>query len=159
MTLLNAPEFDEKKETARRNLLIGTGVAVLGIAIVAFTGFAMGHGWLFLNLPAEHKVSTLLAAVEAKDYAKAYGIFYNDPGWQQHPDKYKDYPIQRFTEDFSTESDWKGPVTSYHVDFSKRDDTGVVVASTINGTKNLTLKVQRADGTISFFPFVLTRGL
>ena len=159
MTLLNAPEFDEKKETARRNLLIGSGVAVLVLAIVAFAGFAMGHGWFFLNLPAEHKVGTLLAAVEAKDYAKAYGIFYNDPGWQQHPDKYKDYPLARFTEDFSTESDWKGPVTSYHVDFSKRDDTGVVVATTINGTNNLTLKVQRADGTITFFPFVLTRGL
>jgi hypothetical protein len=159
MTLLNAPEFDEKKETARRNLLIASAVAVLVIAIVALTGFAMGHGWLFLNLPAEHKVGTLLAAVQAKDYEKAYGIFYNDPGWQQHPDKYKDYPLARFTEDFSTQSDWKGPVNSYQVDFSKRDDTGVVVATTINGTNNLTLKVQRADGTITFFPFVLTRGL
>ena len=159
MTLLNAPEFDEKKEKARRNLLITSGIVVVLLAIVAFAGFALGHGWFFLNLPAEHKVSNLLAAVQAKDYSRAYGIFYNDPDWQQHPDKYKDYPLQRFTEDFTTESDWKGPVNSYHVDFSKHDDTGVVVASTINGTTNLTLKVQRSDGTISFFPFVLTRGL
>ncbi len=159
MSLLNAPEFDEKKEAARRNLMIGSGVAVLVLAIVAFAGFAMGHGWFFLNIPAEHKISNLLAAVEAKDYAKAYGIFYNDADWQQHPDKYKDYPLDRFTEDFSTESDWKGPISSYHVDFSKRDDTGVVVASTINGKNNLTLKVQRSDGTIAFFPFILTRGL
>jgi hypothetical protein len=159
MTLLNAPEFNEKKETTRRNVWIGCIVAVLIIAILAFTGFALGHGWFFMNLPAEHKVGNLLAAVEAKDYAKAYGIFYNDPNWQQHPDKYKDYPLQRFTEDFTTQSDWKGPVNSYHVDFSKRDDTGVVVASTINGSKNLTMKVQRSDGTISFFPFVLTRGI
>src|SRR5665213_724689 len=28
MTLLNAPEFDQKKETARRNLLVGSGVAL-----------------------------------------------------------------------------------------------------------------------------------
>jgi hypothetical protein len=74
------------------------------------------------------------------------------PDWQQHPDKYKDYPLERFTEDFSTESDWKGPINSYHVDFSKRDDTGVVVASTINGKNNLTLKVQRSDGTIGILP-------
>jgi len=151
MTLLNAPEFDAKKETRNRNILVGSGVLVLFLAIFAFTGFALGHGWFFLNIPAEHKVSNLLAAVQAKDYAKAYSIFYNDPDWQQHPDKYKDYPLQRFTEDFSTESDWKGPVESYHQDCSKRDDTGVVVASTINGQKNLTLKVLRADGTIAFY--------
>ena len=83
---------------------------------------------------AEHKVNNFLAALQAKDYPKAYGLFYNDPEWQQHPDKYKDYPLQRFTEDFTTESDWKGPVNSFHVDFSKRDATGTVVASTINGT-------------------------
>jgi hypothetical protein len=44
------------------------------------------------------------------------------------------------------------------VDFSKRDATGIVVAATINGTTNLTLKVQSSDGTLSFFPYVLTRG-
>jgi hypothetical protein len=151
MTLLNAPEFDEKKETRNRNLLIGSAVLVVFLAVVAFTGFVMGHGWFFLNLPAEHKVGNFLAAVQAKDYSKAYGIFYNDPNWQQHPDKYKDYPLERFTEDFSTESDWKGPVNSYHQDCSKRDDSGIVVASTINGNKNLTLKVQRSDGTITFY--------
>jgi len=159
MTLLNAPEFDEHKETLRRNLLIGSGVTVLAIAVIAFAGFALGHGWMFMNLPAEHRVSVFLAAVEARDYAKAYGIFNNDANWQQHPEKYKDYPLQRFTEDFSTESDWKGPVNSYHVDFSKRDSTGTVVAATINGSTNLTLKLQRPDGTLSFFPYVLTRGI
>jgi len=164
MTLLNAPEFDEKKERSRRNLLIGSGLTVLVVAVIAFAGFALGHGWLFLNLPAEHKVSNLLSAVQAQDYAKAYGIFYDDPDWQQHPDKYKDYPLKRFTEDFSTESDWKEPVKSFHVDFSKRDDTGVVVATTINASagnpgKNLTLKVLSSNGRISFFPFVLTRGI
>jgi hypothetical protein len=110
-----------------------------------------------MNLPVEHKVNVFLGAVQAGDYSKAYGIFYNDPDWQQHPDRYKDYPLQRFREDFSTASEWKGPVTSYHVDFSKRDATGTVVASTVNGT-NLTLKYQKADGTLSFFPYELTRG-
>jgi len=50
-------------------------------------------------------------------------------------------------------------VKSFHVDFSKRDATGTVVEATINGTSNLTMKVQRSDGTLSFFPYVLTRGL
>jgi hypothetical protein len=158
MTLLNAPEFDEKKETRNRNILVGSVVAVVAIAIIAVAGFLLGHGWFFMNLPVEHKVNVFLSAVQAGDYSKAYGIFYNDPDWQQHPDRYKDYPLQRFTEDFSTASDWKGPITSFHVDFSKRDATGTVVASTVNGSTNLTLKYQKADGTLSFFPYELTRG-
>ena len=159
MTLLNAPEFDEKKETRKRNLQIGSLIFVVVVALLAVAGFLLGHGWLFMNLPAEHKVNTFLSALQAQDYPKAYGIFYSDPNWQQHPDKYKDYPLQRFTEDFTTESTWKGPITSFHVDFSKRDNTGVVVASTINGSTNLTLKYQKSDGTIGFFPFELTRGI
>ena len=158
MTLLNAPEFDEKKETRKRNILVGSGILIAAIIVLSVTGFLMGHGWLFMNLPVEHRVGTFLSALQAQDYSKAYGIFYNDTNWQQHPDKYKDYPLQRFTEDFTTESDWKSPITSYHVDFSKRDDTGTVVASTINGSTNLTLKYQRSDGTIAFFPYQLTRG-
>jgi hypothetical protein len=158
MTLLNAPQFDVKKETRKRNLLVGSGVLIVALVLLMVGGFLLGHGWFFINLPVEHRVGTFLAALQAQDYPKAYGIFYNDPDWQQHPQKYKDYPLQRFTEDFTTESEWKTPITSYHVEFSKRDHTGVVVAATINGSTNLTLKYQSADGTIAFFPFVLTRG-
>ena len=158
MTLLNAPQFDEKKETRQRNILIGSGVLVAVLVVLAFAGWLMGHGWFFMNLPVEHRVNTFLTALQQQDYPKAYGIFYNDPTWQQHPEKYKDYPLQRFTEDFSTESEWKAPIHTFHVDFSKRDGSGTVVASTINGTTNLTLKYQRSDGTLAFFPYVLTRG-
>jgi len=158
MTLLNAPEFNVQKETRKRNLLVGSGVLITTLVLLTLAGYLLGHGWLFINLPVEHRVDTFLSALQAKDYPRAYGIFYNDKDWQQHPDKYKDYPLQRFTEDFTTESEWKAPINTYHVDFSKRDHTGVVVASTINGGTNLTLKYQSSDGTLSFFPFVLTRG-
>ena len=159
MSLLDAPEFNEKKETRNRNILIGSGAFIALIAVLTVAGFILGHGWFFINLPAEHRVGNLLSTLQAGDYAKAYGIWYNDAAWQQHPDKYKDYPLKRFTEDFSTAADWKGPITSYHVDFSKRDDTGTVVASTINHSNNITLKVQRSDKTITFFPYELTRGV
>jgi hypothetical protein len=81
----------------------------------------------------------------------------NDPAWQQHPQKY-DYTLQRFTEDFSTESDWKGPVTSYKMGCSKRDGAGTAVAATVNGGTELTLEYQRSDGTLSFFPYQLKCG-
>jgi hypothetical protein len=138
---------------------VGSGIFVAALVLLTVAGFLLGHGWLFLNLPAEHKVKVFLSTVETGDYAKAYGLWNNDPEWQQHPQKYTDYPLQRFTEDFSTQSEWKGPVKSFHVDFSKRDETGTVVASTVNGGPNLTLKVQKSDGTLSFFPYELTRGL
>jgi len=156
MTLLNAPEFDEKKETRNRNILIGSGVTIAVLIVLAVAGLLLGHGWLFMNLPVEHRVSVFMADIQAQDYPKAYGIWFNDPDWQKHAPR--DYTLQRFTEDFSSASDWKGPVTSYHVDISKRDATGTVVAVTVNGGTNLTLKYQRADGTLTFFPLVLTRG-
>jgi hypothetical protein len=159
MTLLNAPAFDEKKENRRRNILVGSGITVAALVIFSVAGFLLGHGWLFMNLPVEHKVNVFLSALQAQDYSKAYGVFYNDPDWQQHPDKYKDYPLQRFTEDFTTESNWKAPVTSFHVGCSKRDASGTAVAATVNGGTNLTLKYQRADGTLTFFPFDLSCGL
>jgi len=152
MTLLNAPEFDVQKENRKRKMLIGS-------AALSLAGFLLGHGWLFINLPVEHKVSVFLSALQSQDYPRAYGLFYNDPNWQQHPDKYKDYPLERFTEDFTTESDWKAPVSSFHVGCSKRDASGTAVAITVNGATSLTLKYQRSDGTLSFFPFELSCGL
>ena len=158
MTLLNAPEFDERKENRRRNMWVGLGTFVAVMVVLTVAGFLLGHGWLFTNLPAEHRVNVFLTAVKAGEYPKAYGIWNNDAEWQQHTQRYADYPLQRFTEDFTTESEWKGPVKSFHVDFSKRDATGTVVEATINGTTSLTLKVLRSDGTLSFFPYELTRG-
>jgi len=155
MTLLNAPQFDERKENRKRNILLGSGILVAAMVVLTVAGFLLGHGWLFMNLPVEHRVKVFLTAVEAGDYPKAYGIFYNDADWQQHPERYPDYSLQRFTEDFTTESTWGGPVKSFHVDVSKRDATGTVVAARINGSSKLFLKYQRSDGTLSFFPYEL----
>ncbi len=151
MTLLNAPQYDRSREELRSKLLIGSGITLLVLVVLTVAGFLLGHGWLFTNLPIEHKVSVFLSTVERGDYPKAYGMWMNDPDWQQHPQKY-DYTLKRFTEDWTTASDWGGPVKSFHVDVSKRDHTGVVVAARINGKKKLFLKYENADGTLSYFP-------
>lgn len=151
MTLLNAPAYDARREALKRNIVIGTSALVLVAAVLALLGYVLGHGWFFSNLPVEHKVSVFMRTVQEGDYAKAYGIWQNDPDWQQHPQKY-DYKLQRFTEDWTTESDWGGPVKSYHIDVSKRDHTGVVVAVRINGKKKFFIKYENADGTLSYFP-------
>ena len=154
MTLLNAPEYDSHRETRNRNLFIGAGALVVLILVIALGGFMLGHGWFFSNLPIEHKVNSFFDALEAKDYDKAYAIYTNDPHWQQHPDKHADYPIKRFTEDWTTASPIGAPILSHHVDISKTDGSGpfgsgVIVAVRVNGSHKIFMWYQRSDGTLT----------
>ena len=149
MTLLNAPQYDKRKENTKRNVLIGAGVLVLLTAVIGVGGFLLGHGWFFSTLPAEHRVDQFLTALEAKDYEKAYAIWTNDQDWKQHPQKY-DYTLKRFTEDWTTESDW-GPIKSHHVDISKRTGTGVIVAARVNDSpKKLFMWYEKSNGTLTY---------
>ena len=154
MTLLNAPEYDSRRDTRNRNLLIAAGVLVVLTVVIGMGGFMLGHGWFFSNLPAEHKVGNFFSALEAKDYGKAFAIYTNDPDWQQHPEKHEDYPLQRFTEDWTTESPVGGPIVSHHVDISKTDGTGlfgsgIIVAVRVNGDHKLFMWYERKDGTLT----------
>ena len=155
MTLLNAAPYDVRKETRNRYLLIGGLVAIALAVVLGVGGFFMGHGWFFSNLPAEHRVSVFLSTLKHQDYDRAYGIWFNDPKWKQHPEVHKTYPIKRFTEDWTTASDY-GPVTSYHVDISRRTGTGVIVALHLNGNpKPMFLWYERSNGTLSYSPLEL----
>ncbi|MHB1022400.1 MAG: hypothetical protein ACYC46_04220 [Acidobacteriaceae bacterium] len=155
MTLLNAAPYDARKEKIKRNLLIGIPVAILLLAIFGVTGYFVGHGWFFSDLPAEYKVSHFLTALEAKDYTKAYAIWNNDAHWQEHPDQYKNYPFARFKEDWTTASNY-GPIRSHHVDISKRTGTGIIVAVHVNGNpKPMFLWYERSNGTLSYSPLEL----
>jgi hypothetical protein len=155
MNLMDAPAYDPTKDNRRRNILIGVVVAVLLLGIVAFTGFVSGHGWLFTNLGYEHRASNFFDALESKDYAKAYGIYYNDPDWQQHQDKYSGYPLARFTQDWTTDSPINGPITWHHVDKSVSAGsgyfgTGVIVAVRVNSGQRIFMYVNRADKTMTW---------
>src|ERR1700744_4170362 len=130
MSLMDAPQYDERSETRKLNLLIGIGVAILLLLILTFAGYISGHGWLFTNLGAENRVDKFFSALEAKDYAKAYDIYENG-----HPDS--GYPLARFTEDWTTHSPINAPITSHKVDISKTDGsgafgTGIIVAARVN---------------------------
>jgi hypothetical protein len=154
MTLLNAPEFNLARENRNRNLLIGTGVLIVLLIVTCLGGFIAGHGWFFTNLPAEHRVNLFFQALEAKDYGKAYAIWLNDPNWQQNSKKH-DYTLQRFTEDWTTESPVKGPIVSHHIDISKTDGTGtfgtgIIVAVRANGNHKVFMYYVKSDGTLEW---------
>ncbi len=159
MTLIDAPAFDERGAKRNRALLLALGVLFALLLVLTFLGYILGHGWLFSNLPTEHRVNQFYSALEAKDYAKAYGIYQNDQAWQQHPAQYAGYPLQRFTEDWTNPaySPAGGPIVSHHVDVSRTDGsgtfgTGIIVGATLNGNpaKRSFIYVNRADGTFTY---------
>jgi hypothetical protein len=154
MTLLNAPAYNADRENLKRNLLIGAGAAVALVIVLALAGFISGHGWLFSNLRAEHRIDRFLTAIEHKDFPTAYGIYVNDADWQQNAAKYSGYPLNRFTEDWTTYSP-VGTITSHHVDKSVTDGTGpfgtgIIVAVTANGSKRMFIWYERKDGTLTY---------
>lgn len=155
MSLMDAPAYDTRRAHTIKAVLIGLASLVVLLILLTLLGYILGHGWLFSNLPAEHRVSEFYTALQSKDYAKAYGIYENDTTWQEHPDKYRSYPLSRFTEDWTTYSPVNAPIQSHHVDVSRTDGsgtfgTGIIVASTLNGTKGIDVYVSRADGTITY---------
>ncbi len=159
MTLIDAPAFDSRRANRNRSLLMALGGLIVLLLLLTALGYILGHGWLFSNLPTEHRVNQFYSALEAKDYAKAYGIYENDANWQQHPDKYSGYPLPRFTEDWTDPqySPAKGPVVSHHVDVSRTDGSGtfgsgIIVAATLNGNPDSKsfIYVNRADGVFTY---------
>jgi len=153
--LMDAPAYDPARDDRRRNIILGIIGAIVLTGVLALAGFVSGHGWLFTNLGYEHRVNNFFDALENKDYAKAYGIYYNDSDWQQHPAKYSSYPLARFTDDWTTDSPIHGPITSHHVDKSVSAGsgtfgTGIIVATTVNGNQKIFLYVNRADKTLTW---------
>jgi hypothetical protein len=154
MTLLNAPEYDARKENLRKTLIISAAVTVALLVLLTLAGYMLGHGWFFTNLPAEHRVNTFFNALEAKDYSKAYAIYTNDPDFAQHPDQHKGYPLARFTDDWTTDPDVYAPITTHHVDISRTDGsgtfgTGIIVAVRVNGDHKLFMWYDKKDGTLT----------
>jgi hypothetical protein len=155
VTLLNAPAYDPSKDIRNRNILVAAAITFGLLLVLTLAGYVLGHGWLFSNLGYEHRVNQFFEALEAKDYAKAYGIYNADPNWQQHPQKYSDYPLQRFTEDWTADSPVHAPIVNHHVDISRTDGsgafgTGVIVAVRINGDHPIFMYVNRADKTMTW---------
>jgi hypothetical protein len=148
MSLLDAPSYDPSHDNLVRNSIIGVVVLLIVAFLLGVGGRIAGHGWFFMNLGAEHRVSHFLTDLEQKDYAGAYSIYTGG-----HPDS--GYPLSRFTEDWTTYSPVKGPITSHHVDVSGTDGTGLfgtgtIVAVRLNGNTKAFIYVNRADDTLTW---------
>lgn len=143
MTLLDAPQYDERRARRRRLVLILLVALVIAAAILAF---------LFRNWPYERVADRFFTALEQKDYERAYGLWVADPQWKQHPEKHKDYPFGEFYIDWGPGGEW-GLVRSHEVDCSARIGSGVIVRVTVNErAEKAYLWVEKKDKTLTVAP-------
>jgi hypothetical protein len=144
MTLLDAKQYDAGRDRRRRNVILFVVIVVLVLAWV---------GYHLRNHLERADVSHFFAALQRQDYETAYGIWFHDRNWRQHPQKYK-YEFNEFYQDWGPGGEW-GLIKSYHVDcsLSPSNGSGVIVQATVNGrAEHPYLWVQKSDKTLSFSP-------
>jgi hypothetical protein len=150
MTIFQAKELDPKVE-ARKRALKKAALLIVVLAVIAAPLL-----WSFRNWPEEHAVDKFLTALEKKDYKQAFAIWNADPEWEQHAERYKEYPFGQFQLDWGPTGDY-GEIKSHKIYGAATPHsrvttvTGVVVAAQINGrAEPACLWVEKKTHTISF---------
>jgi hypothetical protein len=148
MTLLDAQPYDPARARRRKIRIAATVLAV--VVLAAFT-------WMYRNWPEERCVNKFFAALEHQDYEAAYGIYFNDPGWLQHRQKYSQYTYADFYRDWGPGGEW-GLVKSHRIYGSANTkglgSGGVVVEVVVNErSEHARMFVQKSDKTLTVYPF------
>ena len=157
MALMDAKEYDPRPAQKRRKIIATAVVVVVALAV-----------YLYLTrYDSEKKViNNFFHALEQKDFEGAYAIYFADPDWKQHPEKYSAYTINQFKLDWGPQGDY-GPITSHQVDCALEPPkkefvtaSGVVVVVTINNrAEPRSMWVEKKAKTITDSPVkVLCRG-
>jgi hypothetical protein len=147
MTLLDAQPFDVAKARRRKIQIVVAVTAVIVLAVMA---------WMYRNWPAEHTVDKFFAAVQRQDYETAYGIYFNDPNWRQHQQKYPQYTYADFYRDWGPGGEW-GLVKSYKIYGSANTKGlgggGVVVEVVVNERAERARMFVQKDKTLTVYPY------
>jgi hypothetical protein len=146
-TIFTAKEYDPEKYRRRRQIIL---------AIVSVVVIVAGLLYIFRYWPYEHRVDQFFTALENKDYKQGYAIWQNDSAWEQHPDRFKNYPYAEFYRDWGPGGDW-GVITSHKIQGGatpKGGSSGVVVVVTINQrVEPARLWVEKKDKTLTWSPY------
>lgn len=157
MTLMDAPQYNARRERMTRNIWIAV-VTVLVLVAVGVGLYALDMPWNLWHWPSDHRVNKFFASVESGDLKQAYGLWNNDPNWQQHPGQYAAYDFTQFQKDWGPASDY-GTIRSHQIIIAKAVGNGVVMGVDINGGKTpLFLRVDHKAKTIGFSPVELYTG-
>jgi len=143
-TIFQAPQYDPRREKRRRKILLIAAAVVVVIAVLA---------WTFRYWPEERVVDRFFAALEQKDYEKAYGIYLHDPDWKQHPDQYAArYSFRDFYNDWGPGGEW-GIIRSYKIlgaGSPPKGGSGVIVEVRINDrVEPARIWVEKSDKTLT----------
>lgn len=146
-TIFTAPQYDPEKARKRRQTIVAILCAVIIVAGVLY---------IFRYWPEERRVDHFFAALENKDYKQAYGIWLNDPNWEQHANKYTQYPFDEFYRDWGPGGEW-GAINSYKIEGAttpRQGGSGVIVVVTINGrAEPARIWVEKKAKTLTWSPY------
>jgi hypothetical protein len=146
MTLLDAKEYNEERARKIKRRIIVSVVVVLVVAFLA---------WWFRFWPEERIAGHFFDALQKQDYNTAYGIWFHDPDWRQHPDRHARYPFNEFYRDWGPGGDWGLIKTQkvYGASNCPGGGSGIVVDIVVNDrAHHAQIWVEKADRTLSFPP-------
>jgi hypothetical protein len=145
MTLMDAEKYDPERDRRRRRRI----VVVIVLALLA--------AWVVYHCRdyrERNVASKFFAALQRQNYEEAYGVWFRDPEWKQHPSQYPKYMFNDFYRDWGPGGEW-GLIKSYSVDcsLSPGGGSGVIVQVTINSrTEHAYVWVEKSNKTLSFSP-------
>jgi hypothetical protein len=125
MTLLDAQQYDPGPARRRRIKILVAVFVLVVLAIVV---------WMNRYWSEERVVGKFFAALQNKDYETAYAIYFADPQWKKHPQKYSRYPLDQFTQDWGPGGQW-GTINKYKVNGASGcsgGGSGIVVDVIVN---------------------------
>jgi hypothetical protein len=148
MTLLDAQPYDAARARHRKIVITLSVVFVIILAALA---------WFYRNWPEEHAVDRFFTAIQNKGYETAYGIYFNDPDWRQHRQKYPQYTYADFYRDWGPGGEW-GLIKSHKIYGSANTKNfgggGVVVEVIINErSEHARMFVEKSDKTLTVYPY------
>ena len=165
MTLRDAPQDNAARE--RRNFIILISAISTLITLFIVWWVVCGHplDWPWNwdeHLFGTNTVNRFLTAVEQNDMQKAYGVWFNDPNWQQHPNSHAMYTFKDFLQDWSPTSGQNeyGPIHSHKIAAERISGNVMIVGIYINGQKKnpLFLAYDPKNHTLSYSPVELYLG-
>jgi hypothetical protein len=143
MTLMDAQQFDEARARRRRNVIIiaiATGLVLVWVA------------YHLRNWPERHAADKFFTALQQPGLQEAFGVWYHDPAWNQHPERYSKYSFGDFQQDWGPSSEW-GIIKSHTIDCSYSSGSGVIVQATVNHRSEHTyVWVDKSDKSLHFSP-------
>jgi len=145
MTLMDAEQFDVARARRRRVFIVS------GIILALLAAWAIFH---YRNYSQRAAADKFFAALQGQNYEAAYAVWFHDPAWKQHPQKYSEYSYNDFYRDWGPGGEW-GLVKSFDIDcsLSPGSGSGVIVQVTVNGrAEHAYVWVQKSDATLSFSP-------